>query len=167
MALFTGRVLLRDAHGLGTTKTVKIDVDEVIHVTPTEQIVAAKGRLEAFVNALDAIVDAVIETVALTVDSHPGGLKTVPGDQSVSEGANLVIATVDNDANPQLRPYWLPSALADIFNPNFRTINTAAQDLVDWLATFNAAGVDITISDGETVESVESGVYASRRRTAD
>lgn len=165
MSLFTGTVKLRDAHGLGTTKNVVMDVDESVHITTIAQITAARSSLQAFVDNLDVIIDAVIESASLNVPADVSGGKSVPGDQGVAEGANLALETLDNDGAPQVRPYWLPSADAGIFNANFRTVDTADGDLLAWLNTFNTNDVMITISDGEEVTGIDSGVYATRRRT--
>jgi hypothetical protein len=165
MANFLLRLLLRDAHGLSTTKNVNIEVDELSYITPETQYGAALAATVNFTQALDDIIDCVIEKVVLNALAAVTGLKTVAGDQGAAEGANLQLATLDNDGDPQIRPYWLPGAKAAVFNANFRTIDTGDADLLTWLSHFDEFDVKITISDGETVTGIDSGVYATRRRT--
>jgi hypothetical protein len=165
MSTWLGRVLLRDAHGLGSSKNLVIEVDDVAFPTAATQFQAANVRLGFWVQALDAIIDCVIEKVTLTSLLDVAGLKTVPGDQGTAEGANLVLATIDNNGDPQERPYWLPGASAGIFNPNFRTVDAGDQDLIDWVDLFPGADIDVVISDGEVVTGIVGGVYATRRRT--
>jgi hypothetical protein len=142
-----------------------MEVDEVAYPTPTLQFGAALASTISFAQALDDIIDCVIEKVTLSAILSLIGVKAVAGDQGAAEGANLQLATLDNNGDPQVRPYWLPGANAGIFNANFRTVDTGDANLLTWLATFAANDVVVTISDGEEVTGIDSGVYATRRRT--
>lgn len=161
---FIGKVRLQDAHQLRSTKTVRIFIDDTIHVTPTAQRDQALAMMTAFVEEMDDIIDPVVVETTLTMPVVPAGLKSSPGDQGVAEGANLLLATTDGLGNAVNRPYWLPGAAASIFLANFRTINTAVQALIEWVASFNDAGGEIVISDGEVVTGITSGQYATRQR---
>jgi hypothetical protein len=166
MANFTGRLQLTDEHGLTTTKEVSMVVDEGVHITTIAQITAANDAMAAFLTELDDIVDGVITSATLSIPVTGTALKTVAGEQGVAEGANLKLETLDNDSVAQIRPYWLPSAAQGIFNANFRTVDTGDADLLAWLGTFDANDVLITVSDGEAVTGIDSGTYATRRRSA-
>jgi hypothetical protein len=161
---YSGRVQLRDEHQLLTTKLVAIRIDDAIVTTEAARLAAAMSALNDFVAALDDIVDPIIVTTTLTIPIVVAGIKSSAGDQSVAEGANLVLSTVDDDGVHE-RPYWLPGAVAGVFLANFATVDTADTDLNTWVSTFNAAsGVEIVISDGEVVQAVTGGRYASRKR---
>lgn len=163
----TGRVQLTDEHGLKTTKVLQIRIDDTIVTNALDRISKAIDAVSGWVDALDTIVDAVVTAVTLTHNITVASLDNSPGDQGVAEGANLVLSTVNPDGDVNLRPFWLPSAAAAIFNANFRTIATGDADLANFIDSFNPeSGVKITISDGEEVQTVESGLYATRRRNS-
>ena len=158
---------MRDEHQLITSKDVVIRIDDAIVTTESAQLAAAMTALNDFVAALDDIVDPLIVGVTLTVPIIVAGIKSVAGDQGSAEGANLNLTTVDENTDSHVRPYWLPGATAGIFQANFKNVDTADTDLNTWLATFNsAAGVEITISDGEVVDGINGGLYATRKRNS-
>lgn len=164
---YEGRVQIQDEHGLKSTKVVTIRIDDAVKTTEAAQLAAAMAAMEGFAAGLDDAIDPVIVSTSLTVPMFPAGLKSSPGDQGAAEGANLSLATVDVDTNAHSRPYWLPGAKAGVFAANFRTVDTSDAELLAFLDSFNPeAGVEITISDGEVVTGINSGVYATRQRNA-
>lgn len=163
MPIFQGRVQLQDEHGLTATKLVQMNVDSAVHITTIAQITAALNALNDFVTLLDGVIDAVILSATLSVPVTAGG-KANPGDQGVAEGATLQLTTL-KDGVEYVRPYWLPSAKAGIFNSNFRTIDTGDAELLAFLGAFDNNDVLIEISDGEEVTGIDSGHYSTRRRS--
>lgn len=165
--VYEGRVQLTDEHGLKASKVVTIHVNDLVYTTPAAQQAAALIVLQSFVSALDDIVDALITNVTMVIPAAPGGLKSVFGDQGVGEGANLILSTIDNLGGVQERPYWLPSAKAGVFLANFRTVDTADADLNTWVTSFTEdSDALIVISDGEEVQAVTGGSYATRKRNS-
>jgi len=163
--IFTAQVNLQDEHSLTGSKTLKVYVDDAVYTTPETRFGIAHDAIEAFVAALDDIIDPVITGVTITSPVTVGGLKSVAGDQGVAEGAQLTLETEDTLAVAQERPYFLPGANASTFLANFRQVDIGDANLLSWIATFvlNAA-CRILISDGEEVTGIASGRYATKRR---
>lgn len=176
LVYFTGRVGMVDEHGLTGSKEVVVQMDDTDAATDTlaEQIATAQQALVEWVEAFDNVIDAMITSVDLTIPliSEAAGLKVTPGEQGLAEGANLKLTplVVDPFRPNRVLPYFLPSATEGVFLPNFRDVDTADGALLFWIAKFNpspAPPATIVISDREAIASIQSGRYATRRRSAD
>lgn len=171
MITYTGRLRIRDEHGLYTTKEVKVGVNEATYTTPEAQYGAAVDMLADFATAFDNIIDGVITDLKVTGDilAEATGLKTVAGDQGVAEGANLSMWV---DAEKTI-PYFVPSAKQGIFLADFRTVDTADAELAAFMSLIsgNTSDNQFEFSDGELVNDtlgasgLKSGYYGTRARS--
>lgn len=129
---------------------------------PTE-LAAAAATLETLRTELNEVTDANVDAYSFSVAGSQavGG---VPANADVYEEAVLTMDITPAGEATKLASSRIPAPSLGIFQgvsgPTRDIVDTADADVADWVA---ALAANVLISDGETINSLVSGVRRTKR----